>query len=129
MNSPTSPTPNASRRTIGSLGATGRLFAGIIVVGIFLRSMYVSDLTPTTQSDAPIPSSEKSEKDQLQGDPVLGIERFEHDFGEIWDLEKHETTFGFENKGESPLIIEEVKASCGCTTPTLTKTTYVRVVS
>ena len=56
---------------------------------------------------------------------MLGLERFEHDFGEIWDLEQQKTTFGFENKGKGPLIIEGVKASCGCTTPTLTKTTYL----
>ena len=32
---------------------------------------------------------------------------------------------GLKNKGKGPLIIEGVKASCGCTTPTLTKTTYL----
>ena len=57
------------------------------------------------------------------GAPVLGLARLEHDFGEIWDLEEQQTVFNFENKGEGPLIIEEVKASCGCTTPTLDKKT------
>ena len=59
------------------------------------------------------------------GAPVLGLARLEHDFGEIWDLEEQQTVFNFENKGEGPLIIEEVKASCGCTTPTLDKKTYL----
>ncbi|MEC8854402.1 MAG: DUF1573 domain-containing protein, partial [Planctomycetota bacterium] len=71
------------------------------------------------------PTAETVQSPQTKGNAKLGLERFEHDFGEIWDLEKQETTFGFENKGKGPLIIEEVKASCGCTTPTLTKTTYL----
>ncbi|MEC7129221.1 MAG: DUF1573 domain-containing protein, partial [Planctomycetota bacterium] len=62
------------------------------------------------------PTAETVQSPQTKGNAKLGLERFEHDFGEIWDLEKQETTFGFENKGTSPLIIEEVKASCGCTT-------------
>ena len=80
---------------------------------------------PDAEPITPTLTTETVEIPQAKGDAVLGIERFEHDFGEIWDLEKQETTFGFENKGEGPLIIEEVKASCGCTTPTLTKTTYL----
>ncbi|MEC8353964.1 MAG: DUF1573 domain-containing protein, partial [Planctomycetota bacterium] len=87
--------------------------------------------SPSTESagaDAPGPTPSNStppvETAEASGDAVLGLERFEHDFGEIWDLEPQETTFGFENKGQGPLIIENVKASCGCTTPTLTKTTY-----
>ena len=78
---------------------------------------------PNPKLSNPIPPAETTENPQPQGNAILGLERFEHDFGEIWDLEKQETAFEFENKGAGPLIIEEVKASCGCTTPTLTKTT------
>ena len=84
-----------------------------------------SGTEPSTPTPTSTPTAETVESPQTKGNAKLGLERFEHDFGEIWDLEKQETTFGFENKGEGPLIIEEVKASCGCTTPTLTKTTYL----
>lgn len=45
-----------------------------------------------------------------------------HDFGQIKEEAgsvNHE--FKFKNVGTSPLLIKEVKASCGCTTPTFTK--------
>lgn len=45
-----------------------------------------------------------------------------HDFGQINEsngLVTHE--FIFTNKGTSPLVIKDVKASCGCTTPSYTK--------
>ena len=84
-----------------------------------------SGTEPSAPTPTSTPTAETVESPQTKGNAKLGLERFEHDFGEIWDLEKQETTFGFENKGKGPLIIEEVKASCGCTTPTLTKTTYL----
>jgi len=41
----------------------------------------------------------------------------EYDFGAIAEGEIISHTFEFENSGKSPLIIEQVKAGCGCTTP------------
>ncbi len=42
----------------------------------------------------------------------------DHDFGDVKEEEGPITfTFEFVNKGNAPLIISNVKASCGCTTP------------
>jgi len=40
-----------------------------------------------------------------------------HDFGEMIDGDTVEHVFAFTNTGEFPLIINNVTASCGCTTP------------
>lgn len=40
-----------------------------------------------------------------------------HNFGEIPDGDKVSHTFKFKNTGSNPLKIENVKPSCGCTTP------------
>jgi hypothetical protein len=55
--------------------------------------------------------------------PLTSIEFFEetHNFGEIKEGEKVKHTFRFKNTGSNPLKIENVKASCGCTTPRWTK--------
>ncbi|WP_462248171.1 DUF1573 domain-containing protein [Ekhidna sp.] len=46
----------------------------------------------------------------------------DHDFGEIREeAGPAEFTFHFVNKGEAPIRITHVKASCGCTTPGWTK--------
>jgi len=55
--------------------------------------------------------------------PVFEFMEEAFDFGnDIIDGEKKTHTFMFTNTGKSPLIIEKVKASCGCTTPNWPKT-------
>lgn len=46
----------------------------------------------------------------------------EHDFGTINENDVVTHTYKFKNTGESPLIIESVRPSCGCTAPNWTKT-------
>lgn len=41
----------------------------------------------------------------------------EHDFGTINEGVKAEHVFKFENTGNAPIVITDVRASCGCTTP------------
>ncbi len=53
--------------------------------------------------------------------PELIFESLEHDFGKMKEGEKVEYDFRFTNTGEAPLIISDVKASCGCTTPSWPK--------
>ena len=49
--------------------------------------------------------------------PVLAFDKMEHDFGEIEKNTPVETTFAYENKGDAPLVITDIKSSCGCTVP------------
>src|SRR5680860_207837 len=43
------------------------------------------------------------------------FEEMEFEFGTIKEGEKVEHQFNFTNTGESPLVISNVQASCGCT--------------
>ncbi len=56
--------------------------------------------------------------------PVLTFASTEHDFGLIDETAEVATTFEFTNTGGSELVIETIRASCGCTTPVLTKRRY-----
>lgn len=50
--------------------------------------------------------------------PVLTFEKTSHDFGEINEDDGRVTTvFTFKNEGMAPLVLSNVRASCGCTTP------------
>lgn len=51
------------------------------------------------------------------GAQSLEFDRTVHDFGQIESGEEHATTFRFINTSGSPVTIEEVFASCGCTAP------------
>ncbi len=44
-----------------------------------------------------------------------------HDFGTVKEGVQAEHTFKFTNTGKEPLVITNVQASCGCTTPTWSK--------
>jgi hypothetical protein len=53
---------------------------------------------------------------------VMTFNKTTHDFGKINEADGRVTTvFVCENKGMKPLVITNVKASCGCTTPKWTK--------
>ncbi len=45
------------------------------------------------------------------------LEKGVHDFGQITEGDTVEYLYKFVNKGEMPLVINNITASCGCTTP------------
>lgn len=53
--------------------------------------------------------------------PTINFVNTEHDFGNIPQGTPVTHEFAFTNEGDAPLILESVKASCGCTTPDWTK--------
>lgn len=52
---------------------------------------------------------------------VLEVAEDAYDFGMVKEGEKVTHEFNFTNTGNSPLIISNVQASCGCTTPEYSK--------
>ncbi|HLP04900.1 MAG TPA: DUF1573 domain-containing protein [Paludibacter sp.] len=53
---------------------------------------------------------------------VISFDVKSHDFGKINEDDGKATyVFDFKNEGNSPLVVTNVKASCGCTTPSWTK--------
>ncbi|MBR1996126.1 MAG: DUF1573 domain-containing protein [Paludibacteraceae bacterium] len=54
----------------------------------------------------------------LGQDPVITFTKTTHDFGKINEADGRVTTiFEFKNEGMTPLVLTNVRASCGCTTP------------
>jgi len=59
---------------------------------------------------------------QAQDKPNLVFETLAHDFGTFKEAAGIQTyAFDFVNKGTTPLVINSVRASCGCTTPKWTR--------
>ncbi|MBQ3634767.1 MAG: DUF1573 domain-containing protein [Bacteroidales bacterium] len=55
--------------------------------------------------------------------PVMTFETDSHDFGDVQEKEGKVTyIFNYTNTGGSPLVLSQVQASCGCTTPEWTRT-------
>jgi hypothetical protein len=51
----------------------------------------------------------------------IKFEKTEHNFGTIKEGTQATITFTFTNEGDEPLVLNSVRASCGCTTPKWTK--------
>lgn len=66
----------------------------------------------------PISASGKKNNGGL---PVMTFDQTKHDFGLMMQGEKLSYTFQFTNSGGTDLIISNVSATCGCTTPDWTK--------
>jgi hypothetical protein len=49
--------------------------------------------------------------------PVLTFTETEHDFGEIINGTPVENVFTYKNTGAAPLVITNIKSTCGCTIP------------
>ncbi len=52
-----------------------------------------------------------------QSGPMMVFEEQQHDFGDIYQGDKVEHVFAFQNAGNEPLIITNVQTTCGCTAP------------
>lgn len=49
--------------------------------------------------------------------PQIIFSKVEHDFGTIEQFADASATFEFKNTGKQPLILSDVRTSCGCTVP------------
>ncbi|MBT8265267.1 MAG: DUF1573 domain-containing protein [Bacteroidia bacterium] len=59
-----------------------------------------------------------AQRDAVNADfPVMTFDKSEHDFGEIEDGTPVETVFSYTNTGKAPLVITDIKSTCGCTVP------------
>ena len=49
--------------------------------------------------------------------PTIRFDKTLHDFGEIQNGTPVETVFSYTNSGRSPLVVTDIKSTCGCTVP------------
>ena len=49
--------------------------------------------------------------------PTINFDKTLHDFGEIQNGTPVETVFSYTNSGRSPLVVTDIKSTCGCTVP------------
>jgi hypothetical protein len=50
--------------------------------------------------------------------PIIKFDKLEHDYGTIEQNADGNCVFKFTNEGKEPLILSNVRSSCGCTVPT-----------
>ncbi|MBP5548322.1 MAG: DUF1573 domain-containing protein [Bacteroidales bacterium] len=83
----------------------------------FLLSLFVSMAFSFVNAQ----EIKSSSTDQPQDGPKIQFNEQEHNYGTIQKGGDGNCEFLFTNEGNEPLILSNVKASCGCTTPSWTK--------
>ncbi len=104
--------------TIGKLSQ----IAFMLAVLIALSACNNSNQSEAISSDL-ISNPISANKSNKTGDlPIAQFNKTDHDFGIILQGEKVAYTFKVINIGKADLIINNAKASCGCTVPRFSKT-------
>lgn len=76
----------------------------------------VANTNPETGNNGNSTSTQDGNEEAMA---TTTIEYFEtsHDFGNVFYPSDNKFTFKFKNTGNAPLVIDDAKASCGCTVP------------
>ncbi|MBN1126420.1 MAG: DUF1573 domain-containing protein [Sedimentisphaerales bacterium] len=83
--------------------------------------------TPKPQPEPVIPRKENESPNNpalTKESPKIEVENPEIDLGKIGPGTKHTVRFRFKNAGKAALVIKEIKSTCGCMVPELTKKEY-----
>jgi hypothetical protein len=107
------------------------LFSALMLLGVMSCEKSGSDKeggnadsTSTAANNVTTPADPNAtEAEPVSNMPLTTVEFMEesHNFGEVAEGDKVEHVFKFKNTGSNPLKINNVKPSCGCTTPDWTK--------
>lgn len=91
-----------------------KLFLGLLLAGATLVACNQTKSTDEAKADGTTTVNANA--------PVMKFEFESHDFGKVKSGDKVTYEFNFTNTGQSPLIISNATASCGCTVPEWPKT-------
>jgi len=96
-----------------------------VVCGVCLAQAAGQE-APQQQQAAAVETNEVSEPNEKspEAKPKISFEKTVHNFGELDIGQKGECEFQFKNTGSGLLKIGRIKATCGCTVPTLAKKQY-----
>lgn len=88
--------------------------------GQVISAIAAGDETPEELKEE-IARIEAEEKKRMEEEAAnitsIKFDRLRHDFGNVSSSSNNVTEFKVTNTGDKPLIIDNVQASCGCTTP------------
>lgn len=92
-------------------------FASLLGAFTFLSSQAIQAQVVTETKKETTTFTKKTDDRQAQ----LTFTNREHDFGEIEEGKIVEYVFTFKNTGNYPLILQDIRTTCGCTAPEWTK--------
>lgn len=92
-----------------------------VAAAAFLASCGNSSQQTNTEEPAVATETGTEQADADTGIGRIAYVETEYDFGTVTEGEVVDHVFKFTNTGDAPVILSQVSASCGCTTPDYTK--------
>ena len=92
---------------------------GLLYISLIVFAIGVSSCGARSSNHSA--NSETSEADSLVKKTTVKFDAVEKDFGQVKDGEKVRLVFELMNTGDADLLVQNVKPSCGCTTPNYDK--------
>ena len=92
-----------------------KMILGISALCLFAFTSCKDDATKKINENNVVEAAERDANSSKF--PVIEFEKTSHDFGEIEAKTPVETVFKYKNVGDAPLVITDIKSSCGCTVP------------
>ncbi len=92
-------------------------FASLLGIFTFLSVQSIQAQTDTETKKETTTFIKKADDRQAQ----LTFVNREHDFGEVEEGKIVEYVFSFKNTGNYPLMLQDIRTTCGCTAPEWTK--------
>lgn len=99
----------------------------ILIIVAFSLTYCTNNTNRTEETTLDKPILERENQGEVASEagnenaPIISLENAIYEFGTVKEGEKVEHTYNFTNTGKSPLILSNVSASCGCTTPEYSK--------
>jgi hypothetical protein len=97
------------------------IFVLISLFAISAMAQRISDL-PQNKAAKQVRPVQTTQSVQTASQDSIIFDKLEHDYGTMEFGDDGNTVFTFTNKGKAPVVLSNVRASCGCTTPEWTKT-------
>lgn len=92
-------------------------FLLLLIGSMMLTACNSSNNTSNGTTENMGTNSDEKERFSVDNSTTIAFEVTEHHFGKIFQNTDNVFVFKFKNTGNSPLVIESAKASCGCTVP------------
>ena len=89
------------------------VFTMMMILSLLGSAQRISDLPKSQQ---PKPAQNAATVQPASQDSII-FQKLEHNYGTIQNGGDGNSAFTFTNKGQKPLLLSNVSASCGCTVP------------
>ncbi len=90
-----------------------KIIISLVIIFLALNINAQTNTQPTTQQPATTQPVVKINKNA----PIIEFAEIVYDYGKIEKNSPGTCQFTFKNKGKEPLMLENVRSSCGCTIP------------